>query len=150
MFSVSLTEAGKEVLFVFDVPTLASDFRYWDRTKVNQCTNTLGSVSDKFGLSLRGKLIRLQHHESLEQACTMEEQESGTFDAHYMMKDVISNEALNFKNVKTIDLSELLCDNSGRCSIQKDGKVIFADGHHLNFNGSLFAAPILLKALQSN
>ena len=79
----------------------------------------------------------------------MEQKQSGTYEAHSMLKEVINHEAQKFKNVKTIDLSELICDNDGICSIQKDGKVLFADGHHLNINGSLFVAPMLLKAMQS-
>lgn len=86
----ALTDAGKEVLFVFDAPTLASDFRYWDRTKVNQCVNALSALSDE-SLGIRGKLIRLKHYESLEKVCTIEERESGTYEAHAMIKDVIKH-----------------------------------------------------------
>ena len=144
-----LTNAGKKVLFVMDVPTLASDFRYWDRTKLNKCTNTLGSLGslDK-SLGLRGKLMRLGKADSLEEACTFEQTQSGTYEAHEMLSEIITSEARKFKNVSVIDLSDLLCDSSGICSIQKDGNILYGDAHHMNLNGALFAAPVLLKALQ--
>lgn len=143
----TLSDAGKEVLFVLDVPTLASDFKYWDRTKLNKCANTLGSLNKSLGI--RGKLMRLGKAGSLEKACTLEKTQSGTFEAHAMLSKIIASEAQKFKNVSVIDLSDLLCDDNGKCSIQKDGTILYGDAHHMNFNGSLFVAPVILKALHS-
>jgi len=142
----ALTDAGKQVLFIFDVPTLATDFRYWDLKKLNECKNALGSQDASLGL--RGKLMGRGQNDNAENACTILQKESGTLDAHNLIKEVITAEASKHPGVKTMDLSDLLCNQEGKCVLQKDGNVLYADAHHLNLNGSLFAASAILKILR--
>ena len=140
----TLTDAGKQVLFVFDVPTLATDSQYWDLKKLNECKNHLGAADASLGL--RAKLMR-QKDNRVEHACTFSRKDGGTYEAHAMIKEVVSAEAQKYKNVKTIDLSDLLCDDDGICTIQKDGNVLYNDTNHLSLNGVMYVAPEILKLL---
>ena len=93
--------------------------------------------------------MRLGKADSLENACDFEQTQSGTFEAHELLSEIITKEARKFKNVSVVDLSDHFCDSSrGTCSIQKDGNVLYGDAHHMNLNGALFAVPMILKALR--
>lgn len=143
----TLTDAGKQVLFVFDVPTLASNFNYLDGTRISACINKLGSANQALGL--RAKLMRHTQDQSVEHACTFDRKDGGTYEAHTMLKEVVTVEAQKYQNVKTIDLSDLLCDKDSVCSIQKDGNVLYSDPNHLSLNGAIYVAPEILRLLDS-
>ena len=88
-----------------------------------------------------------QKDNRVEHACTFSRKDGGTYEAHAMIKEVVSAEAQKYKNVKTIDLSDLLCDDDGICTIQKDGNVLYNDTNHLSLNGVMYVAPEILKLL---
>ncbi|CEG59002.1 acyltransferase family protein [Legionella fallonii] len=52
----------------------------------------------------------------------------------------------DYPQIKTFDLSELLCDKK-TCYIAKNGHTLYADINHLNGYGSEFVAPYLLSAI---
>ena len=64
-----------------------------------------------------------------------------------MHNEVIYNVAKKFSNVKIFDISSLFCKN-GKCSVKKDGKVLFQDQDHLSIEGSLYVAPFIAEQLE--
>ncbi|MBV4475973.1 acyltransferase family protein [Pseudomonas botevensis] len=64
-------------------------------------------------------------------------------------KSLVVAATKDFPQVKILDLSTKLCDEN-RCYLAKDGRLLYSDNSHLNFDGSRYVAPYLIDAIESN
>ena len=55
--------------------------------------------------------------------------------------------AKDYKNISFVDLSNILCDKDF-CYISKNGKVLYRDNNHLNYNGSALVSYEIMKVIR--
>ena len=140
----ALSDAGKEVVFVLDVPAFSKDA--YDMSRVNACQAKLDSVKLP-KLHLRAVLSSTisQDHVDIAEVCSMPEAENGTAEGHVLLDNLVREESNKYRNVHVVDLSRFFCHN-GRCSMIMGGKMLYGDSHHLSKPGSFAVAPEIFKA----
>ena len=138
----ALSDAGKEVVYVLDVPTFSKDGV--DATKVSSCRARLDAAHLP-PLPLRSALLFTKKKEDLHELCSMPESENGTAEGHTLIEKLVRNEAEKYHNVHVVDLSDLICQG-GICDMSKNGKVLYMDSQHLNWSGAVMAAPEIFRA----
>lgn len=138
----ALSDAGKEVVYVLDVPTFSKDGV--DATKVSSCRARLDAAHLP-PLPLRSALLFTKKKEDLHELCSMPESENGTAEGHTLIEKLVRNEAEKYHNVHVVDLSDLICQG-GICDMSKNGKVLYMDSQHLNWCGAVMAAPEIFRA----
>lgn len=65
-----------------------------------------------------------------------------------MGQDQLMEWFANDENVKVVATRALFC-NAGECRMNPEGKVLYRDGVHLNFEGSELIAPVIFEGLRS-
>ena len=137
----ALSDAGKEVVFVLDVPSFSTDG--YDMSRVNACRAKL-EFAQLPKLPLRAAFT-YKDDVDIEEVCSMPEAENGTAEGHAILEKLVRAESRQYPNMHVVDLSKVFCRN-GTCSMIKDGKLLFGDSHHLSKPGALVAAPSIFKA----
>lgn len=61
-------------------------------------------------------------------------------------KFLIAEVSKEYPQIKTFDLSDLLCDKK-KCYLIKNDRILYRDSNHLNKYGSEFVAPYLISAI---
>ena len=136
----ALSDGGKEVVYVLDVPTFSKDGI--DMSKVTACASKLDSFH-RPTLPLRSALYILKDKNSIDELCTMSKNENGSAMGHELLKNLVEKEADKYQNIHVVDLSDLLCDDK-TCSMRKNGKMLYSDSQHLNRIGAAYAATLVL------
>ncbi|STY28952.1 O-antigen acetylase [Legionella wadsworthii] len=114
-----LIKSGKKILVLFDNPSINFDPKKCQWRPLRITKNDICSFSRK------------------------------SFDdnpAYDSYRSLVKEILKDFPQVKTFDLSELLCDKK-KCYIIKNNQVIYDDSNHLNSYGSEFIAPYLIMAM---
>jgi len=138
----ALADAGKKVVYVLDDPTFSKDGL--DDVKVKACAAKLDSFKMP-ALPLRAALYLDKNKVGLDEVCTMPKGESGTLAGHDMLKKLVEREAAKYDNIHVIDLYDHLCDGD-RCSMVKEGRMLYQDSQHMNRSAGAMIAPLIIKA----
>jgi hypothetical protein len=117
-----LFKADKKVMILFDSPSLPFDPK--------KC------ISRPFILSTKS-----------ENYCLFPRQVFDSQPAYLWYKAIVNLILKEYPQALTYDLSIPLCDNEN-CYLAKNGKLLYLDTGHLNFEGSSFVAPYILNALK--
>ena len=142
----ALADAGKDVVYVLDVPTFSSDGR--DKSKSMACAAKLDSLNVP-ALPVRAWLYLRKDKVSLDEACSMPEPDSGTAEGHSLLSKLVRKEAGKYENIHVLDLSELICHEK-ICSMGMNGRQIYRDSQHLNRRGAALAAPLVFKVFEQS
>ena len=144
----TLSDAGKEVVYVLDVPTFSrddgNDWLKSSQVPAIACAAKLSSVRVS-PLPARSLLNLWKSGTSIDEVCSMRESDSSTADGHALMEKLVRREAAKYKNIHVVDLSRLVCQDH-ICRMNKNGKILFRDSNHLGSMGSAVAAPVIFKA----
>ena len=135
-----LSEAGKEVVYVLDVPTFSKDG--FDVSKVKACAAGMDFLHSP--LPLRSALNQKKGKVSIDEVCAMPEDESGTASGHALLEKLAKKEAGKYRNIHIVDLTKLLCQDK-TCRMTRDGRMLYSDSQHINMAGAAAAAPLVLK-----
>lgn len=138
----ALSEAGKEVVWVLDVPTFSHDGL--DRSKIDACAAKVGSIHS-LALPLRSALYLSKDKASIDEYCTIPESDNGSKESHDLLKKLIENEAEKYNNIHVVDLTPVFCQDQ-TCSMIKNGKMVFLDSSHVNRAGAAIVAPLVFNA----
>ena len=68
-------------------------------------------------------------------------------ETYEMHRDVITQIAKKYSNVRVFDISSLFC-RSGKCNLKIGNKVMFRDNNHLNVDGSLYVASFIAEQIE--
>ena len=117
----TLIAANKKVIVLFDNPTLPFDPKL--------CVRRPFRITQKAD------------------QCSFSRKIHDTNPANNNYRSLVQSVLINFPQIKTLDLSELLCDKE-KCYIYKDGHIIYGDSDHLNSYGSSYIATYLLNFIQ--
>ena len=63
-------------------------------------------------------------------------------------RSLVESTIINYPQIKTLNLSELLCDKAN-CYASKNGQLLYSDKSHLSDAGSRYLAPYLLNFIKS-
>ncbi|RZL56578.1 MAG: acyltransferase [Variovorax sp.] len=81
--------------------------------------------------------------------CSFPREEYDRMPAYAEYNAMVASVVKDFPAVKVVDLSKLLCDTK-ECRIAIGGKLLYSDQGHLNWDGSRYVAPYLLKEIERN
>ena len=83
-------------------------------------------------------------HESI---CSFDRSIFDKFEPRNFYNSILGKVAKDYDNIRFIDLSDKLCDDS-KCYIKIGGKVVYSDTHHFNKFGSAYVAPMIDDAIR--
>ena len=141
-----LSDKGKEVVYVLDVPTLSKNGS--DPSQFKACAAKLDSLHVT-ALALRTDLyLNLgKDQKSLDELCTMPESDNGSAEGHAVLEKLVRKEAKKYNNIHVVDLTDLFCTDH-TCVMTKNGKMLYRDIHHLNRAGAEWAVPLILRSFE--
>ena len=117
-----LSKADKKVLILFDTPSLPYDPK--------KC------IPRPFRLSSKS-----------ENNCLFPRQVFDSQPEYLWYKSIVNLVLKDYPQTITYDLSNPLCDSES-CYLAKNGKLLYSDSNHLNFEGSSYIAPHILNVLK--
>jgi len=138
----ALSKAGKEVVYVLDVPTFSKDGA--DRSKVDACAAKVSSLHAP-ALPLRSALYLSKDQKSLDEVCSMPVSDNGAAEGHALMEKLVKRESAKYSNIHIVDLNRFFCDDK-TCSMSQNGRMLYWDSQHLNWTGAAFVAHDIFKA----
>lgn len=105
-----LTQEGKSLIYVYDVPELGFN--------PEQCVETRP----------------FRFFSNLREPCAIAKQQF--LDRNVDFRKGVMNVLKKYPNIKVFDPAEVLCDES-QCFALKDGRLLYRDDNHLSYDGSL-------------
>lgn len=138
----SLSEAGKEVVYVLDGPTFSKDGL--DTLKVKACASKIASLHAP-ALPLRSAIYLSKDKVSIDEVCSIQKRDNGTAEGHALLKKLVEREAAKYKNVHVVDLMQMFCDEE-KCTMIKNGKMLYRDSQHINRIGAAVVAPFVINS----
>ncbi len=132
----ALTKAGKEIYVVLDNPGYSGDA--WSR-----CNASVSSL--KRPIHIPDYLS----HEKLG-VCSLKKTDRYDKETIEHWAKLSLKASAGFKNIHFIDLAEVFCSD-GKCSmLDSEGNMLYRDRGHLNVQGSLYAAPYIIRELRKS
>ena len=129
----ALTRAGKEIYVIWDSPT------YYKSSRFSKC-----SASSARRPSAVPSFLSLKQFD----ACSVKVSDLERRKFVDNWKKVSREKADGYKNIHFIDLEESFC-HRGLCSmLDSSGRMLYADGEHLNIRGSIHAASFIYGRLR--
>lgn len=78
--------------------------------------------------------------------CRFAKAEFESIESFSLYKSIVNTTLKNYPGVSSYDLSIPLCDGE-YCYLEKNGEVLYRDRGHLNYEGSRYVAPFIMKAI---
>lgn len=128
----ALTKAGKDIYVVLNIPYYKSD--NWLK-----CQNSVVQ---------RPIAIPVVLYQKSKKICTEPKSERPDKEMVDNWSKVARKTAKNFKNIHFIDMADVFCPNETCSMLDNKGTMLYIDNYHLNMNGSIYAAQIIMELLR--
>lgn len=78
--------------------------------------------------------------------CLYPRNQFDSLEAFSRYKSIVNSVIKDYKNVSTYDLSLPFCDEES-CYLSVNGKILYRDRQHLNYDGSRYVAPYIMNSI---